>query len=166
MQRLVETTSILADDSAATAQGDAARATELEAAADNEVVTAADVTRRYDQLSDALAEAGASLTQLSDHARTLAVAEQAAARLQALAASAGASEADRVATAHAAPIPADFRKLYVGSAKTCQRPVLDGAGGHRTGRVGARAQRVDVLCGRAGADAVPAVHVRGVRRRR
>jgi soluble lytic murein transglycosylase-like protein len=47
------------------------------------------------------------------------VAEQAAARLQALAASADASAADRVATAHAAPIPADFRKLYVRSAKTC-----------------------------------------------
>jgi Membrane-bound lytic murein transglycosylase B len=119
VQRLVETTSILADDSAATAQGDAARATQLDAAADDQVVNAADVTRRYDQLSDALAAAGASLTQLSDHARTLAVAEQAAARLQALAASADASEANRVATAHAAPIPEDFRKLYVASAKTC-----------------------------------------------
>lgn len=119
VQRLVETTSILADGSAATAQGDATRATQLEAAADHQVVTAADVTRRFDQLSDVLAEATASLTQLSDHARTLAVAEQAAARLQALSASASASEADRVATAHAAPVPADFRKLYVGSAKTC-----------------------------------------------
>ena len=57
---------------------------ELEAAADNEVVTAADVTRRYDQLTDALAEAGASLTRLSAHARTLAAAEEAAARLAAL----------------------------------------------------------------------------------
>jgi peptidoglycan hydrolase CwlO-like protein len=119
VQRLVETTSILADDSATTAQGDASRATQLEAAADHQVVTAADVTRRFDQLSDVLAEAAASLAQLSDHARTLAVAEQAAARLQALSASASASEADRVATAHAAPVPADFRKLYVGSAKTC-----------------------------------------------
>jgi peptidoglycan hydrolase CwlO-like protein len=119
VQRLVETTSMVADGSAATAQGDAVRATQLEAAADHQVVTAADVTRRYDQLSDALAEAGASLTRLSAHARTLAVAEQAAARLQALAASAGASAADRVATAHAAPIPTDFRALYVASAKTC-----------------------------------------------
>jgi peptidoglycan hydrolase CwlO-like protein len=119
VQRLVETTSILADDSAAASAGDAARATELEATADHEVVTAADVTRRYDQLSEALGEAGASLAHLSDHARTLAVAERAAAALQELAASAGASAADRVATARAAPIPADFRKLYVGSAKTC-----------------------------------------------
>jgi len=119
VQRLVETTGILAGDSAATANGDAARATQLQAAADNEVVTAADVTRRYDQLAGALAEAGASLAQLSDHARTLAVAEQAAARLQALAAAAGASAADRVANAHASPIPEDFRKLYVGAAKTC-----------------------------------------------
>jgi peptidoglycan hydrolase CwlO-like protein len=120
VQRLVETTSFLANDSAATADGDAARATQLEAAADHEVVTAGDVTRRSDQLSDALAEAASSLNQLSDHARTLAVAERAAASLQALALSAGASEADRVATARAAPIPTDFRKLYVGSAKTCQ----------------------------------------------
>jgi membrane-bound lytic murein transglycosylase B len=119
VQRLVETTTILADDSAAAAEGDAGRATQLEAAADHQVVNAADVTRRYDQLTDALAEAGASLTKLSEHARTLAVAEQAAARLQALAASAGASAADRVATAHAGPIPADFRTLYVASAKTC-----------------------------------------------
>jgi peptidoglycan hydrolase CwlO-like protein len=119
VQRLVETTSILADDSATTADGDALRATQLEAAADHEVVTAADVTRRYDQLTRALAEAGAALTELSAHARTLAVAERAAARLQALAAAAGASEADRVATARAAPVPADFRTLYVAAATTC-----------------------------------------------
>jgi peptidoglycan hydrolase CwlO-like protein len=119
VQRLVQTTSILAENAAATAQGDAALATRLDAAADREVVTAADVTRRYDQLTVAIAEAGASLAQLTDRARTLAAAEDAAARLQALAASADASAADRVASARAAPIPADFRKLYVGAAKTC-----------------------------------------------
>jgi peptidoglycan hydrolase CwlO-like protein len=119
VQRLVETTSILAVGTATEADGDAARATQLAAAADHEVVTAADVTRRFDQLSDALAEAGASLAQLSDHARTLATAEAAAARLQALAAQASASEADRVASAHAAPIPTAFRMLYIASAKTC-----------------------------------------------
>jgi soluble lytic murein transglycosylase-like protein len=83
------------------------------------VVTAADVTRRYKKLNAALAEAGAALTQLSDHARSLAAAEAATAQLQALAASAAAAATDRVATARAAPVPNDFRKLYVGAAKTC-----------------------------------------------
>jgi membrane-bound lytic murein transglycosylase B len=119
VQRLVETTTVLADDSAALASADAATAIELEATSDNEVVTAADVTRRYDQLADALAAAGASLDQLSNHARTLAAAEKAAALLQAYANSADASAADRVSNARAAPIPADFRKLYVNAAKTC-----------------------------------------------
>jgi soluble lytic murein transglycosylase-like protein len=120
VQRLVETTSVMAADSTATADGDAARAVALEAAADHQVVTAADVTRRYDQLTDALAEAGASLTQLSDHARTLAAAERAAARLAAYAASADASASARVSTARASAIPADFRRLYIGAAKTCK----------------------------------------------
>jgi peptidoglycan hydrolase CwlO-like protein len=119
VQRLVETTSSLAGDSAVVANGDAARATQLEAAADHEVVTAADVTRRYDQLTEALAEAGASLTTLSAHARKLAVAEEAAAALRAAAAAASASMTDRVANAHAMPIPADFRRFYGDAAKTC-----------------------------------------------
>jgi peptidoglycan hydrolase CwlO-like protein len=119
VQRLVETTSVLAADSTATADGDATRAVALESAADHEVVTAADVTRRYDQLTDALAEAGASLAQLSDHARTLAAAEQAAAQLQAYSASADAAANARVSTAHATAIPADFRRLYIGAAQTC-----------------------------------------------
>lgn len=119
VQRLVASTSVLAVDSTATADSDAARAIALEAAADHEVVTAADVTRRYDQLTDALAEAGASLAQLSDHARTLAAAERAAAQLAAYSFSADASATARVATARVAPIPADFRLLYTGAAKTC-----------------------------------------------
>ena len=43
VQRLVETTSVMAADSTATADSDAARAIALEAAADHQVVTAADV---------------------------------------------------------------------------------------------------------------------------
>jgi peptidoglycan hydrolase CwlO-like protein len=119
VQRLVDTTSVLAADSTATADTDAARAIALEAAADDEVVTAADVTRRYDQLADAMAEAGASLAQLSDHARSLGAAERAAARLRAYADAANASASARVATAQAGPIPADFKRLYISSAKTC-----------------------------------------------
>jgi hypothetical protein len=119
VQRLVDTTSVLANDSTATAGTDAARAVALEAAADRQVVTAADVTRRYDQLTDAMAEAGASLAHLSAHARTLGAAERAAARLQAYAAAADASATARVATARAGPIPADFRRFYIGAAKTC-----------------------------------------------
>jgi membrane-bound lytic murein transglycosylase B len=120
VQRLVETTSAMAADSTATADGDAAQAVALEAAADHQVVTAADVTRRYDQLTDALAEAGASLTQLSDHARTLAAAERAAARLLAYSASADAAASARVSTAQASAIPADFKRFYIGAAKTCK----------------------------------------------
>jgi peptidoglycan hydrolase CwlO-like protein len=120
VQRLVQTTSLLADDSSAVAQGDAATASQLEAAADHQVVTAADVTRRYDKLTAALADAGASLAKLSDRAHSLAAAEAAAAQLQALSASADAAATARVATAHAAPVPGDFRRLYVGAAKTCR----------------------------------------------
>jgi peptidoglycan hydrolase CwlO-like protein len=120
VQRLVETTSVAADDSEATASSHAAQANQLETAADDEVLTAADVTRRYDQLSDALAEASAVLSHLSAHAKTLAAAEAAAAQLQSLSASVAASAAERIATAQAAPVPADFRRLYVGSAKTCR----------------------------------------------
>jgi len=119
VQRLVDTTSVLAVGSTATADSDAARAVALGVAADNQVVTAAEVTRRYDQLSDAMAEAGASLAQLSDHARSLGAAERAAARLRAYAAAAAASASARVSTATAAAIPADFRRLYIASAKTC-----------------------------------------------
>ena len=119
VQRLVDTTSAVAADSTATADTDAARAIALQTAADNKVVTAADVTRRYDQLTDAMNEAGAALAQLSDHARSLGAAERAAARLRAYSDAANASATARVATAHAAPIPADFRRLYIGAAKTC-----------------------------------------------
>jgi peptidoglycan hydrolase CwlO-like protein len=120
VQRLVDTTSAVAADSTATADTDAARAIALQTAADNKVVTAADVTRRYDQLTDAMNEAGAALAQLSAHARSLGAAERAAARLRAYSEAASASATARVATAHAAPIPADFRRLYIGAAKTCR----------------------------------------------
>jgi peptidoglycan hydrolase CwlO-like protein len=119
VQRLVETTSVLADNSAATATSDAGRVTTLAAAADHEVVTAADVTRRYEQLTGALTEAGASLASLSAHARSLAAAQAAAARLKAYAAAANAAASQRVAAARAAPIPADFLRWYVAAAKTC-----------------------------------------------
>ena len=120
VQRLVETTSALAADSTATADGDAARAVALEAAADHEVVTAADVTRRYDQLTDALAEAGASLSKLSAHARTLAAAERAAAQLLAY----SASPMRRPMPASPPPAPRRSRRTSGGCTsvrrKTCQ----------------------------------------------
>ena len=166
VQRLVETTSVLADDSAASAEADAALAVELEAAADNEVVTAADVTRRYDQLADALAEAGASLGRLSAHARTLAAAEEAAARLAAYAASADASAAARVSTARARADPGRLPPALHRGGEDLPWPVVDRPGRHRPGRVRAREQRVDVVRRCPGPDAVHAGHLRGVRRRR
>ena len=77
--------------------------------------------RRYDELVAALAEANAELAQLSERARGLAAAEAAAARISALNAAVAASGQARVATARASDVvPADFQRLYVAAAQTCQ----------------------------------------------
>lgn len=119
VQRLVQSTTVAARGAgtAATAALDAAAG--LEAQADRRVVTAADVTRRYDELSAVLASASGALAALSDRARHLTQAEAAAARLRALAAAAASSAASRVSTARASAVPADFKRLYVGASKTC-----------------------------------------------
>jgi transglycosylase-like protein with SLT domain len=120
VQRLVEGGTVVAADSTTVAQAAAARARALEQDSDRMVVTAADVTRRYDALAGALAEAADKLAQLSDRARGLEEAEAAAAALRALSISASAAAADRVASAKAMPVPADFKRLYVAGARTCR----------------------------------------------
>src|SRR5204863_6792743 len=96
-----------------------ARAEALQRAAEQSTMTAADVERRFDALSAALAEANAQLTQLSERARGLAAAEAAAARVAALNAAVAASRQARVATAHAGyAFPADYQRLNVPAAGT------------------------------------------------
>lgn len=120
VQRLVEVGAADAQAGAASTASLRTRAHTLESGADAHVVTAAEVGQRYDELNALLAQAGAALARLSARARSLQEAEDAAAALRALAAGASRSAADRVANAHAAPIPADFKALYVAAARTCK----------------------------------------------
>ncbi|MGZ4631327.1 MAG: lytic murein transglycosylase [Actinomycetes bacterium] len=119
VQRLVEGGTAVATDFATSAQTALSRVQALENANGQLVVTAADVTRRYDELAAALAAAADRLARLSDRARSLQEAEAAAAALRALNATVSAAAAQRVATAKAMPVPADFKKLYVAAARTC-----------------------------------------------
>jgi hypothetical protein len=119
VQRLVSTGERAADGAAEAARTAAARAADLQAGTERRVVTAADVTRRYQRLSSLLDRAGKRLATLSTRARHLAEAEAAAAALQAAAAAAARSASARVTTAHASGMPADYRALYVGAAATC-----------------------------------------------
>ncbi|MDQ1668088.1 MAG: hypothetical protein QOE40_149 [Actinomycetota bacterium] len=120
VQRLVEAGTAVAADSSMVAAAAQVRAQSLESDTDRMVVTAADVTRRYDELAAALTAAADRLARLSDRARSLEEAEAAAAALRALAGSASAAAADRVASATAMPVPRDFQKLYVAGARTCR----------------------------------------------
>lgn len=97
------------------------RAASLQRAAEAGTVTAAEVQRRYDDLTAALAAASAELASLSEKARTLEAAEAAAARIAALNAAVEATGSQRVATAKAsATVRADYQQLYVAAAKTCK----------------------------------------------
>jgi peptidoglycan hydrolase CwlO-like protein len=107
--RTSETASSLAND----------RARDLDNAATQRILTAADVTRRFEQLNATLAAAQKVLTRLSSRARSLHEAEVAAAQLRALNADVDAAAAERVASARAMPVPTDFKRLYVGAARTC-----------------------------------------------
>jgi peptidoglycan hydrolase CwlO-like protein len=120
VQRLVATGSRDSTDAAAVAQLAVERAATLQAATERSVVTAGEVTRRYERLAALLAAAGQRLTRLTTRARHLAEAEAAAAALRALSAAASRYAAERIATAHASAVPPDFRALYVGAAKTCR----------------------------------------------
>jgi peptidoglycan hydrolase CwlO-like protein len=119
VQRLVDSGNGRAEDTAGVARAADARAAALQAGTERRVVTAADVTRRYERLSALLANAGSRLRRLSTKARHLEEAEAAAAALRAVAAAAARSAAGRVAAARASGIPADYKTLYVGAAATC-----------------------------------------------
>jgi soluble lytic murein transglycosylase-like protein len=96
------------------------RATALQQAAAASTTTEADVARRYDEVSAALATASAELARLSAKARGLEAAAAAAARLAALNAAVAASAEARVSSAHASDVvPAGYRSLYGAAAKTC-----------------------------------------------
>jgi soluble lytic murein transglycosylase-like protein len=121
VQRLVHTGATGAAASAETSAGLAARADALQLAAEASTTTAADVQRRYQELTAALAAAGAELTRLSDRARSLAEAQAAAAQIAALNAAVAASGEARVATARASDVlPAGYQHLYVTAARTCR----------------------------------------------
>jgi soluble lytic murein transglycosylase-like protein len=113
-------------DAGATASGDRtltlrARATALQAAAVASTTTVADVQRRYDELTAALAAATDDLARLSTRARGLEEAAAAAAKVAALNAAVAAAASARVSGAHASDVmPESYRTLYVAAARTCQ----------------------------------------------
>ena len=82
-------------------------------------VTAGEVERRYEAVTQALAEATAVLEALSERARGLEEAQALRDRIAALNAAVDASGEARVATARASVAPASYKALYVGAASTC-----------------------------------------------
>jgi peptidoglycan hydrolase CwlO-like protein len=119
VQRLVESGTAVAANRSWSATAAQSRLQSLTTDADRMVVTAGDVTRRYDELAASLAAATDQLTRLSDRARNLEEAETAAAALRALSANASAAAGQRVASARAMAVPADFKTLYVAAARSC-----------------------------------------------
>lgn len=126
MQRVAYVQRLVAVGSAAVRAGDAEtaqlrdRAVRLEAAADAQAVTAAQVQQRYEVLLAALDRASAELSALSERARGLAEAQALMAQIAALNAAVDATGAQRVATARASTVPARFKELYVAAARTCR----------------------------------------------
>jgi hypothetical protein len=125
MQRVAYVQRLVAAGSAASRAGDAVtatlrdRASRLEAAADSRAMTASQVQQRYEVLLAGLAEARAELRALSERARNLEEAQALLASIAALNAAVDATGAQRVATARASAVPADFKALYVAAARTC-----------------------------------------------
>ena len=126
MQRVAYVQRLVAVGSAAARAGDAEtaqlrdRADRLEAAADAQAVTAAQVQQRYEVLLAALDRASAELSALSERARGLAEAQALMAQIAALNAAVNATGAQRVATARASAVPARFKELYEAAARTCR----------------------------------------------
>jgi hypothetical protein len=121
VQRLVQIGSADSAASADNAAGLRDRAAALQRAADARTVTASDVRRRYDELAAALADAQAELAGLSERARDLAAAEEAAARVAGLNAAVAAAGDARVASAQASRgLPPTYRRLYHSAAKSCR----------------------------------------------
>jgi membrane-bound lytic murein transglycosylase B len=119
VKRMVEAGTAVAADTATEQARHLEKARRLAASARQQVVTARDVTRRFDELQAVLQQADAELSRLDDRARTLEEAERAAAELAALRAAAASSAAGLVAGAHASAIPADYLRLYKKAAPTC-----------------------------------------------
>lgn len=120
VQRLVRAGTADAEASADDAAALQARATALQQAAASGTTTAAEVERRYGQLTAALAAATAERDRLDTRARARQRARQAAARLAQLASAVDATEQQWVATARAsADVPPAYRRLYNAAARTC-----------------------------------------------
>ncbi len=120
VQRLVR-----AGTSAATVSADSGaalrdRAQALQRAADRATTTAADVERRFADLSAALAAATTELARLDARASGLEAAERAAAQVDALNAAVAAAGQRRVASARASDVvPLEYLRLYHRAARTC-----------------------------------------------
>ena len=125
MRRMAYVQALVRSGTAATREGDVTtgvlrdRAGRLEARADAQAVTATQVQQRYEVVVAALAIAAAEFTSLSERARGLEEAQALLARIAALNAAVDATGTQRVATARAGAVPADFRTLYLRAAKTC-----------------------------------------------
>ena len=120
VQRIVQVGSVAAAESRTASTALTVRAAELETDVEAVVVTASEVARRHAELAALLAEAAATLSQLSARAKSLAAAEAAAARLRALAAEVERTAAARVASARAVAVPGSLHSLYVAAARTCK----------------------------------------------
>lgn len=125
LRRVAYVQALISVGTVATRDGDRAtlvlrdRAGRLEASADAQAMTASQVQQRFEVLAGTLAEASEAFTSLSARARSLDEAQALLARIAALNAAVDASGAQRVATARASAVPAEFQRLYVAAAKTC-----------------------------------------------
>jgi membrane-bound lytic murein transglycosylase B len=120
VQRLVRAGTSAATASAGTGTALKDRAVALQRAAEQATTTAAEVERRFADLSAALAAATAELTRLDARARGLEAAERAAAEVDALNAAVAAAGQQRVASAQASDaVPPDYLRLYHRAARTC-----------------------------------------------
>jgi hypothetical protein len=119
VQRVVRLDRSAATSSARDADDLRRTADALDAGLAGRVVTAGAVRERYEELVALLDAAAAELARLGARARSLAEAEQAAARVAALRGEVEAGAAARVARARATAVPGAFRALYTGAARTC-----------------------------------------------
>jgi soluble lytic murein transglycosylase-like protein len=120
VQRLVRAGTSAATASSGTGAALQDRAEALQRAADRATTTAADVERRFAELSEALAAATAELARLDARARGLEAAERAAAQVDALNAAVAAAGQQRVASARASDVvPLVYLRLYHQAARTC-----------------------------------------------
>ena len=166
VQRLVAVGAAALNASSTTTADLQDRADRLQAAAETRTTTASEVQQRYVELDAVIDELTAELAALSERASDLQQAQDLLAQVAALNAAVDATGAARVSTARASAIPAAFRALYVAAARTCRGmswTLLAAVGQVESGH---GANTNDVLRRGAGADAVHAGDLRGVRRGR